>query len=311
MLHRLHSPLPTPLPIAESLFAAVSVTTKQGHQRNAHRARYEGPLFLLFLLRTPSLFHIILGFFGFHPNYFSFRTSNLLVLIQHLSSPSQKLCFYLLVTAFANQVHMSAFHRIRHDNDFQHFRFSFWIQPPLAIFQLSCLSPVRPFRQISWWCPSERVAVVVVLVVTVDDVVVVVVKVDESRGCLPEGSLGTTTKTCTRTSGGSFFDSWTLKELFQKRVILLLSQKISPPDLLLNSARNNTGIALLAHRFCGQPEFASTTFAPYCATDGPYERDAGICLLQFCSCSSAQPAKTKQTGCVSMNSFLPEQTECI
>ena len=97
----------------------------------------------------------ILWFFGFHPNYFSCRTSCLLVLMKHLYSPSQKHCFFLLVTAFAIQVHRSVFHCIRHENDFRHFRFPFWLQPPLAIFQLSCLFPVRPVRQISWWCPSD------------------------------------------------------------------------------------------------------------------------------------------------------------
>ena len=35
-----------------------------------------------------------------------------------------------LLKAFAIQVHESAFLRIRHDNDFRHFRFPFWLQPP-------------------------------------------------------------------------------------------------------------------------------------------------------------------------------------
>ena len=42
------------LPIAEGLFVALFVTTKQGLWRNAHRAWYAGPLFLLFMLRTLS-----------------------------------------------------------------------------------------------------------------------------------------------------------------------------------------------------------------------------------------------------------------
>ena len=40
---------------------------------------------------------------------------------------SGEFCFYLLTAAFAIQVHESAFHPIRHDNDFRHFRFPFWV----------------------------------------------------------------------------------------------------------------------------------------------------------------------------------------
>ena len=57
------------LPVAGGLFTALSVTTKQRLLRNACRPRYENPFFL-FLLRTPSFFHMILCFFGFHPNHF-------------------------------------------------------------------------------------------------------------------------------------------------------------------------------------------------------------------------------------------------
>ena len=46
------------------------------------------------------------------------------------STLSLVLSLLLLLKAFAIQVHESALHRIRHDNDFHHFRFTFWLQPP-------------------------------------------------------------------------------------------------------------------------------------------------------------------------------------
>ena len=54
------------LPIAEGLFAALVVTTKQQLLRNAYRARYENPLFHFFLLRALCSSHVILRFFCFH-----------------------------------------------------------------------------------------------------------------------------------------------------------------------------------------------------------------------------------------------------
>ena len=90
--------------------------------------------------------HIVLCSFGFHPNHFPFRTFNLLALVEHLSSSSRELCLYLLVAAFAIQVHESTFHRIRHDNDLRHLHFS--LQAPASTRFLPPLSPL-PSQAIS------------------------------------------------------------------------------------------------------------------------------------------------------------------
>ena len=83
-------------------------------QHHRHQLPTAEGLFAL-KLRTLCFSHIMLCFFGFHSNHFPFRTSDLLSLVEHPSSSSRELCFYLLVAAFAIQVHESA---IRHDNDF-------------------------------------------------------------------------------------------------------------------------------------------------------------------------------------------------
>ena len=68
----------------------------------------------------------------------------LLFSLEQISSPSLgislplELCIYLLVAAFAIKVHESAFHRIRHDNYFRHFRFPFWLQPPRVSASCRC-----------------------------------------------------------------------------------------------------------------------------------------------------------------------------
>ena len=149
MLHNLHQAPPTPAANSWGFFRCTDChnETKAVAERSPRSVRnfslpflpapYSSPL-----LRNPAFRLIPLESLSFS----DFQSPHLLLLaLFSLSLSSREFCFYLLTAAFAIQVHESAFHRIRHDNDLRRFRFSFWLQPPLAFFHTSRLFPVRNF----------------------------------------------------------------------------------------------------------------------------------------------------------------------
>ena len=120
------------------------------------RASYETYFFSFLQIHILCLSHVVLCFFGFHLDYF---LSGLL--LSSPSSPGASLCLLQLFTC----PHTWGAFTIRVSGDAFTASQTTWVSSVSAspsgsslhspFLQLSCLFPVRPFRQISWWCPSD------------------------------------------------------------------------------------------------------------------------------------------------------------
>ena len=127
------------------LFATVVVTTKQRLLRNADRARDE-TYFLSFLrVRVICFSHVVLCFFGFHPNFVPLRALSFFTFFSwRCALPSG--IFHLLPSHgdLHHGVHVDAFHTVRNNFGFQRLHASSSL-PLIAFPAVSLITTCTPW----------------------------------------------------------------------------------------------------------------------------------------------------------------------